>query len=278
MSSEIPIYQVDAFTNRPFAGNPAAVCPLSRWLPDAVMQAIAAENNLSETAFFVPDSDEFHLRWFTPTTEVDLCGHATLASAFVVMTQLEPARSRVVFASRSGPLTVTRDGDRFVMDFPSRPPRPVPPSAGVADGLADGLADALAAALGATPVAVLMARDLMAVFDDADVVRRLRPDNAGIAALDAYAVIATAPGTGADADVDFVSRFFAPRGGIPEDPVTGSAHCTLTPYWAARLVRDKLTARQLSARGGLLACELRGDRVDIAGNAVLVMHGALLLP
>jgi PhzF family phenazine biosynthesis protein len=267
MTFETPLFQVDAFTTRMFAGNPAAVCPLTTWLPDALMQAIAAENNLAETAFFVPQGNDFGLRWFTPTTEVDLCGHATLASAFVLMTELEPARTRVVFATRSGPLTVTRAGALFEMDFPSRPPAPTSRSM-----------PALVEALGATPSLILEAQSLVAVFDRAAVVRGLRPNIAAIAALDTHAVIVTAPGTDSDADVDFVSRFFAPGAGVPEDPVTGSAHCTLTPYWAARLGRVDLRARQVSARGGELACGLRGERVLLAGHAVMVIRGTLSLP
>lgn len=264
--SSLPLYQVDAFTRRRFAGNPAAVCPLEAWLPDTVLQAIAAENNLSETAFFVRrGGDAFDLRWFTPAVEVDLCGHATLASGFVLMTALEPARDRAVFHTRSGPLTVTRDGARFAMDFPSRPPAPVEPPA------------TLAAALGARPSAVFKARDFVALFDDAAQVRALAPDFAALAQLDAFAVIATAPGTGADADVDFVSRFFAPAQGVPEDPVTGSSHCSLTPLWAGRLGRTQLRARQVSARGGELDCRLDGDRVHLAGEAVLVLTGTLHL-
>jgi PhzF family phenazine biosynthesis protein len=268
MATQIPFYQVDAFTSRAFGGNPAAVCPLRAWLPDEVMQAIAAENNLSETAFFAPDAsgEGFDLRWFTPVAEVDLCGHATLASAFVLMTELEPARTSVTFATRSGKLPVVREGQLLSMNFPARPPRAIAPPAGFIE------------ALGAQPTAVVMARDLMAVFDDAETVRRLRPDIAKIAALDAYAVSVSAPGTGADAGADFVSRFFAPRAGIPEDPVTGSAHCSLIPYWAGRLGRTRLKARQVSARGGDLTCTLRDERVDIAGEAVLTIKGAFLVP
>lgn len=267
---EIPLYQVDAFTTRPFAGNPAAVCPLAAWLPDPLMQAIANENNLSETAFFVPEGDRFGLRWFTPTAEVDLCGHATLASAHVLMTVLEPARTRVAFATRSGVLTVERAGDRLEMDFPSRPPQPLP--AGAA-----GI-EALAAALGARPTTVLAGPAVLAAFDDAEIVRRLRPDMMAIAALDWRSVVVTAPGTGLDADVDFVSRYFAPRVGVPEDPVTGSSHCTLAPHWGARLGKSTLRARQVSARGGELTCTLRGDRVGLAGHAVLVIQGTMRLP
>ena len=267
MTREIPLFQVDAFTTHAFAGNPAAVCPLHAWLPDALMQSIAAENNLAETAFFVPEGDGFRLRWFTPTTEVELCGHATLASAFVLMTELEPARTHAVFFTRSGPLTVTRVGALFEMDFPSRSPAPTSePMTAVAE------------ALGATPSLILEAASLMAVFDHAAVVRTLRPNIAAIAGLDTHAVIVTAPGDGTDADVDFVSRYFAPKFGVPEDPVTGSAHCTLTPYWAGRLGRSDLRARQVSARGGELACGWRGARVSLAGHAVMVIRGTISLP
>ena len=267
MPLEIPLFQVDAFTDRPFAGNPAAVCPLRAWLPERSMQAIAAENNLSETAFFVPEGDGFRLRWFTPTVEIDLCGHATLASAHVIMAVLEPGRTRVEFTTRSGKLIVDRAGDVLTMDFPALPPTPT-----------DGSSRALAAALGATPTAVLATRSLVAVFDDAESVRRLRPDLTAVAALGCRGVIVTAPGSGVDGDVDFVSRFFAPAQGVNEDPVTGSAHCTLTPYWAARLGKPKLRARQVSARGGEITCTSRGDRVDLAGRAVLVIEGVLRLP
>lgn len=268
MPSEIPLYQVDAFSSRAFGGNPAAVCPLASWLPDDVMQAIAAENNLSETAFFVPASagDGFDLRWFTPAMEVDLCGHATLASAFVLFTELQPNRASVTFATRSGELTVVRDGTRLSLDLPARPPRPVEPPPGLSE------------ALGAKPSAVLLARDLMAVFDDAETVRGLRPDIGRLGTLEAYAVSVSAPGTGADRDVDFVSRFFAPRAGIPEDPVTGSAHCQLVPYWADRLGRTRLRTRQVSARVGELACTLREDRVALAGHAVLTIKGTFRIP
>jgi len=267
MPREIPLFQVDAFTTRAFAGNPAAVCPLEAWLPDPLMQAIAGENNLSETAFFVPEADGFRLRWFTPTHEVDLCGHATLASAFVVFNVLEPARARIAFTTRSGVLTVERAGEHLEMDFPSLPPSPLPaPPA------------AVAAALGAVPVAALEARSLVAVFEDAQAVRQLRPDLGALAALDWPSVMVTAPGDGVDGEADFVSRFFAPGLGVPEDPVTGSAHCTLAPYWGRRLGKSVLRARQVSARGGELICELRGERVRLIGDAVLVLRGTILLP
>jgi PhzF family phenazine biosynthesis protein len=262
----IPIYQLDAFTDRPFGGNPAAVCLLDGWLPDGTLQAIAAENNLSETAYLVPEGEGWEIRWFTPKAEVDLCGHATLASAGVVFRHLAPDADRVAFRSRhSGDLPVTRDGDLLYLDFPSRPPREVP------------VTDALVAALGARPVAAVESRDLYAVFDDAETVRAIVPDLEGIEALNDFAVGVTAPGTGKDADVDFVSRFFAPHHGIPEDPVTGSAHSTLTPYWAARLGKSSMRARQVSARTGELRVELRGERVLIGGRAVEVIQGTLTI-
>ena len=254
--TELAYFHVDAFSARPFAGNPAAVVPLDAWLPDATMQAIAAELNLSETAFVCGD----HLRWFTPAVEVDLCGHATLATAHVL------GRDHVRFTSRSGPLEVHRDGDLLVLDFPSRPPRRFDDAAVTAR---------LAEALGAAPREVLASRDLVAIYDDAAAIRALAPDFGKLAAIDVHGVIATAPG---DGEVDFVSRFFVPQQGIPEDPVTGSAHCTLIPLWSERLGKTRLAARQLSRRGGDLACALRGDRVDIGGHAVLVARGTLVLP
>lgn len=260
----IPLYQIDAFTTgEPFTGNPAAVCPLDAWLPEAVMQAIAAENNLSETAFFVPAGDGYRLRWFTPATEVDLCGHATLASAFVVFGWLAPWRRSVTFhTEKAGPLRVARDGELLALDFPSRPPEPC------------AMPEALIQALGKKPASLLAARDYLAVFDSAAEVAALAPDFAAVAALDKFAVIVTAPGTGG---VDFVSRFFAPARGVDEDPVTGSAHCTLIPYWAERLGRSRLEARQLSRRGGALSCGLRDDRVTIAGRAALYLTGTIAI-
>jgi len=256
---QIPLYQVDAFTSRVFGGNPAAVCPLDDWLDDAVLQAIALENNLSETAFFTGSGDRRKLRWFTPACEVDLCGHATLASAFVIMQLLEKGRREIRFETRSGELSVMSDGRLYTLDFPSRPPQPLNPP------------PALAAALGATPQAVLAARDVLAVFGSEGEVKALEPDMAAVAKLDTFAVIVTAPGN----DVDFVSRFFAPAKGVPEDPVTGSAHCTLIPYWAQRLGKTRLRARQISKRGGELWCELAGDRVKISGEAALFAEGKL---
>ncbi len=258
----VPIYQVDAFTRKAFGGNPAAVCPLERWLDDGTLQRVAAENNLSETAFFVGARGRYDLRWFTPGMEVDLCGHATLASAHVLFTMLEPDLQEITFTTRSGLLTVRREGERLSMDFPSRPGTPQEASEALIEGL------------GAEPEAVLLARDTMAVLRSEEAVRGLTPRMDALSRVDSLGIIATAPGEGAD----FVSRFFAPRAGVPEDPVTGSAHCTLVPYWAERLGRSILRALQVSPRGGELFCELRGDRVIIAGHAVTCLEGTLILP
>ena len=258
----IPYYQVDAFTDRLFTGNPAGVCLLLDWLPDATLQAIAAENNLAETAFVVPRNGYFDLRWFTPNLEMDLCGHATLAPAHVIFHHLGCRDSIVRFQTRSGLLTVTREQDLLTLDFPARPASPCPAPAD------------LVAGLGATPVATAKARDYLAVFNNEETVRKLKPDMAALLRLDCLGIIATAPGE----QCDFVSRFFAPRAGVPEDPVTGSAHCTLIPYWAERLGRTKLHARQVSPRGGELFCELRGERVGMAGRAVTYSTGFLQVP
>ncbi|WP_245913742.1 PhzF family phenazine biosynthesis protein [Nannocystis exedens] len=266
--TEIACFHVDAFTDRRFAGNPAAVCPLRAWLPDATMQQIAAENALPETAFYVPrpGTDDFDLRWFTPEVEVDLCGHATLAAAFVHSRLRAGAPSRLRFWTLSGPLEVAREGDDFTLDLPSRPPVP------------GDMSEALVAALGRRPAEVLVARDLVAVFHQAAEVRALQPDLTALSRLPGvFAVSATAPGGEPDADVDFVSRFFAPAQGIPEDPVTGSAHCTLAPLWGARLGKSTLRARQVSRRGGELRCELAGERVLLTGRAVLVKSGTFYL-
>jgi PhzF family phenazine biosynthesis protein len=259
-----PIYQVDAFALTPFEGNPAAVCPLEAWLPDATMQAIAAENNLPETAFFVPgEGGGYQLRWFTPAVEVDLCGHATLASAFVLLTMLRPDAESIAFSSASGPLTVRRgEGERLVLDFPSKPPDPCDPCEG------------LIAAMGRRPAEVLGASNYLLVYETQAQVAALKPTMAGLLDIDRDGVIATAPGD----THDFVSRYFFPAGGIDEDPVTGSAHCTLMPYWAKRLGRDALHARQISARGGELWCRLVGDRVEIAGHCVPYMRGEIEIP
>jgi PhzF family phenazine biosynthesis protein len=263
---KLQIYQIDAFTSRVFSGNPAAVVPLPEWPEDLLLQAIAAENNVSETAFFVRELDgeaDFQLRWFTPAMEVDLCGHATLASAFVIIEHLEFSGRTVRFGTASGPVAVNREEELLVLDFPARP------------GESVVVSEELSAALGAMPEEVHMARDIMAVYPSEDVVRELAPDLARIAGLDALGVIVTAPGTAHD--VDFVSRFFAPRAGIDEDPVTGSAHCTLVPYWAARLGTMSLHARQISKRGGELFCryDSADGRVGIGGRAVGYLTGTI---
>jgi len=254
-----PLYQLDAFTTRRFAGNPAAVIVLPGFPEDALMQAIAAENNLAETAFLVPDGDDYRLRWFTPAVEVPLCGHATLASAAVVMERLQPARRKVVFHSASGPLTVTKAGAGYVMNFPARFSEPVPAPPGLAD------------ALNVIPVAVFANEfNYMVVLESADAVRGLAPDMAAIARLDRGGVVVTAPG---DEAWDFVSRYFAPAKGIPEDPVTGGAHCMLTPYWTGRLGKAGLRAYQASPRGGQIVCRLLGDRVEMEGACVFYLEG-----
>jgi PhzF family phenazine biosynthesis protein len=257
----IPIYQVDAFSSSVFSGNPAAVCPLSEWLPSETLQAIAAENNLAETAFFVRDNGRFALKWFTPVCEVDLCGHATLASAHVLFHELNEPGDTIRFETKSGELTVRRAGDHLALDFPSRPPGPteVHPD--------------LLRALGGKPLEVLAARDYMVRYASQAELAALRPDFGLLAGVDKFAVIATAPGD----ECDFVSRFFAPAKGIPEDPVTGSAHCTLIPYWAKQLDKTELKARQISKRGGELFCKLNGDRVKISGHAVLFLRGEIIV-
>ena len=254
----LPMFQVDAFTSHAFGGNPAAVMPLREWLPDATLQAIAAENNLAETAFFVAESGDYRLRWFTPTVEVDLCGHATLASGEIVLNHLQKQRDKVAFHTRSGVLTVSRDGNRLVMDFPTRPNEPAPASE----------VPAVAKALGAEVKDLRRGFLYLAVLENETVIRDLVPDMAAIQALP-LGVIVTARG----AKADFVSRVFLPKIGIPEDPVTGGAHCLLTPYWSAELGRTTLFARQVSARGGELWLTLAGDRVKIAGEAVLTITG-----
>jgi PhzF family phenazine biosynthesis protein len=258
-----PIFKLDAFTTRRFAGNPAAVMPMNSFLGDATLQAIAAENNLAETAFLVPEGGEYRLRWFTPTTEVPLCGHATLASATVVMERLEPARSKVVFHSASGPLGVSRASAGYVMKFPIRTAAPVPPPPGLAE------------ALDVVPVEVLAdAFNYTALLQSAQAVRELSPDIAGIARLDRSGLIVTAPG---DGGYDFVSRYFAPAKGIPEDPVTGSAHCMLAPYWAKRLNKKEFRAFQASRRGGEVICRLTDSGVELEGSCVFYLEGEVHL-
>lgn len=256
---QVPIYQVDAFASRRFSGNPAAVMLLESFPDDSALQSIAAENNLAETAFVVPDGADFRLRWFTPTVEVPLCGHATLASAAVVMERLSPGRQRVVFHSLSGPLGVERTTNGYVMNFPARLSEPVeaPPL--------------LIDALGQRPVEVVADRfNYLVLLESAAVVRSLAPDIAAIARLDRSGVIVTAPG---DQGYDFVSRYFAPAKGIPEDPVTGGAHCALAAYWGGRLGKTSFRAFQASARGGEILCRLVGDRVELEGRCVFYLEG-----
>jgi len=255
----IPYYEVHSFTDRVFGGNPAGVCPLEEWLDGSLMQRIAAENNLSETAFFIPAGDHYDLRWFTPTVEVDLCGHATLASAYVLFDHLGHENDVVKFHTQSGELVVWKDGKNLVMDFPSRPGDPI------------DAPDHLVSGLGHRPEEIFGSRDLLAVFVSEREIEELKPDFSQLEKIDCTGIIVTAPGD----DVDFVSRFFAPRAGIPEDPVTGSAHSTLIPYWAERLGKNQLVARQVSARGGELWCKQVGDRVHIAGRAALYLRGFL---
>lgn len=258
-----PIYQLDAFTTRRFAGNPAAVVVLDRFLDDALLQAVAAENNLAETAFLVASEGRYRLRWFTPLVEVPLCGHATLAAAAVVVERLEPGRDSVVFDTASGPLTVDREGSAYRMDLPARQVHevPVPP--------------ALSAALGVVPVETATdGNNYLALLAGADDVRSLDPDIGAIARLDRTGVIVTAVGDGTH---DFVSRYFAPAKGIPEDPVTGGAHCALVPFWAARTGKDTFFAYQASRRGGELVCRLVGDRVHLQGSCAFYLDGHLEL-
>lgn len=259
---KLPYYEVSAFTATAFGGNPAGVCPLEAWLPDSVLQGIAANNNLAETAFTVPRGSDFDLRWFTPTVEMDLCGHATLAAASVLFNERGLAGGEVRFHSRSGVLTVTRSGDMLTLDFPSRPPRP------------SDVPDALIRGLGATPNEAFKTRDYLAVYSTEDEVRALEPDFATLKTLDCLGIIVTAPGK----DCDFVSRFFAPGAGVDEDPVTGSAHCTLIPFWASRLAKTKMLARQVSTRGGELLCELAGARVRIGGRVAPYLRGEIQIP
>ena len=258
----IPIYQADAFTDQLFGGNPAAICPLSKWLPDELMQQIAKENNLAETAFFVKTAKGFTLRWFTPEYEIDLCGHATLASAHILFTELAYNGDTIHFETvKAGVLTVKKDGDKYTMDFPSRPPIPIE----IPNGLTE--------ALGKQPLSILRSRDYFVVYETEDDILNITPDFFALSKMDTVGVIVTAPGK----EVDFVSRFFAPGAGIPEDPVTGSAHCNLIPYWAKKLGKDKLHAYQLSARKGELWCELKGDRVLMSGKAITYLKGEIFI-
>jgi len=257
----LPIYQLDAFADRLFKGNPAAVIPVEAFLPDCTLQAIAAENNLSETAYLVKDGNEYQLRWFTPACEVPLCGHATLASAAVVLDRLEPGRKEVGFQTASGLLTVKRAGAGFMMDFPASLVERVEVPAEMKD------------ALGAQPLEVWRNdRFSLVLLAEAMQVRALTPRMAAVVALDPHGVIVTAAG---DEGFDFVSRFFAPAMGVDEDPVTGSAHCVLAPYWAARLGKVAFRAHQASRRGGDVTCRINGDRVELEGQCVFYMEGTV---
>jgi PhzF family phenazine biosynthesis protein len=256
---DIRFYHIDAFADRVFAGNPAGVCFLDGWTEDSILQAIAAENSVPETAFLVQAGDHYELRWFTPKVEIDLCGHGTLASAFAVFEYVKHEASRVDFQTKSGRLTVERQGDLLMMDFPTRRPEPCQAPAHINK------------IMGILPSQTLRARDLLVVYESEDDIRRLEPDLDMVAALDCFGVIAAAPGKKSD----FVSRFFAPGAGIPEDPVTGSAHCTLIPYWSERLGKKELHTFQLSKRGGELFCVDRGERVSIGGRAVAYLSGTI---
>ncbi|UEG54614.1 PhzF family phenazine biosynthesis protein [Mucilaginibacter daejeonensis] len=259
----ISIYQADAFTDQLFGGNPAAVCPLTEWLPDTLMQKIAAENNLAETAFFVKTDQGYHLRWFTPEYEIDLCGHATLASAHILFTELNYKEQEIHFSTeKAGTLVISREGDRYTLDFPSRPANP----AELPEGLFEALGDQ-------RPIDVLRGRDYMLVYGSEDDITTMKPDFMALAKVDTVGVIVTAPGDQAD----FVSRFFAPSAGIAEDPVTGSAHCNLIPYWADKLGKTELHAYQVSARRGELWCQLKGDRVLMSGKAVTYLKGDIYI-
>lgn len=260
----IRCWQVDAFTNRPFAGNPAAVCWLETEADPEWMQSVAAEMNLSETAFVRRVDDEFELRWFTPTVEVDLCGHATLATAHALwFARLVSVDQALRFRTRSGVLTCVREGEFIELNFPSTPPTEV------------AIPETLSKVLGASPVYVGQSRfDYLAVFESAQIVRSLKPDFRALEAFPVRGVIVSAPAD--EPEFDFVSRFFAPNVGVDEDPVCGSAHCCLTPYWAARLKKHQLMANQVSARGGVLRLRLDGDRVRLGGQAVTVWQGELL--
>jgi PhzF family phenazine biosynthesis protein len=263
----IPIYQVDAFTSHLFKGNPAAVCPLEKWLPDQTLLNIAAENNLSETAFFIPRGNDYELRWFTPMAEIDLCGHATLASAHILFHHLHYTDDQITFYTRkAGALYVSHKNGWLTLDFPARPVQPCAPPVGAVEALG-----------GPAPKECGLARDFMFVYESEEIIRSLRPDFRKLRDVrkdgqQRWAIV-TAPGT----DCDFVSRFFCAGDGLDEDPVTGSAHCTLVPYWAEKLGKNRLLARQISARGGELHCELKGDRVFMAGQAITYMQGNIFV-
>ncbi len=261
---KIPFFIVDAFADREFSGNPAGVCVLPHWLPTDAMQAIANENAVAATAFVVPDRGGYGLRWFTPLVEEEMCGHATMGAAWVVLNRLEPGRRSVTFASPAGRLDVVRDGDCYALDLPARPPHPCAVPAGLAE------------ALGAKPREVLRAAYFIAVFETAGEIAALTPDFAAIARLETPGLIVTAPGS--DIGCDIATRYFAPAKGVPEDHVTGSAHAQIVPFWAERLGRNTLDARQLSKRGGRMLCTWRGDRVTLSAPARLYLSGGIELP
>lgn len=261
---ELSLYQIDAFADQIFHGNPAAVCPLNTWLPDTILQAIAMENNLSETAFIVGKNDDYEIRWFTPSEEVDLCGHATLASAYVVFRWLQPWNHKITFHSQSGPLLVQRnqENDEMTLDFPAR-------QVTVCD-----IPEKLVQGLGITPRHVLKGAAYVVVLESERQIRSLKPDLRLLGEQGFEKIIVTAPGD----KVDFVSRYFKPNSIITEDSVTGSAHCVLMPYWSRRVNKNKLSARQVSKRGGNIICELKNDRVYLTGKAVPYLQGTITIP
>jgi len=257
----IKLFQIDAFARKVFEGNPAAVCPLEHWLDDSLLKSIAMENNLSETAFFVPSKKGFQLRWFTPTTEVDLCGHATLAAGFVIFDILKISNSSILFETRSGDLFVERRDKMLVLNFPAKVSKKCE------------IPDPLVHCLGKKPLEVFVADDYIAVFETEDDILKLLPDFSSMMTLPLGGILATAKGS----ETDFVSRCFFPKLGVPEDPVTGAAHCELTPLWHEKLGKNPLSARQLSKRKGDLICEMKKDRVLLAGQAVKFMEGEIML-
>ena len=256
---KIPLYQIDAFASKLFEGNPAAVCPLDKWLPDEIMQSIAAENNLSETAFFVPRGNGFHIRWFTPASEVDLCGHATLAAAYILFNTRGYKKDKIEFDSKSGTLTVTKDNEWLVMDFPAQPP------------VSCDIPEEIIKAFNIEPIECLKSEDFIVVFEREIDIESAHPDFGQLIKLDLRGVIITAKSS----RYDFVARFFAPKYGIPEDPVTGSAYTQLAPYWVSKIGSKRFSAKQMSSRGGELTCELVGDRVLISGRAVKYLEGTI---
>lgn len=260
---QVPIYQVDAFAEKVFEGNPAAVCPLDSWLSDSQMQAIAAENNLAETAFFVQTTEGYDLRWFTPKFEIDLCGHATLASAHVIFEHLNYGADEILFHTKSGPLGVKKQGHLLEMDFPSRPPQAIPTD------------DLIEYAVGEKPLFVGKSRDILVEVQSQEIVSNLKVNMDFICKLDCVGVIVTARSS--EDGVDFVSRFFAPKAGVPEDPVTGSAHSTLIPYWGQKLGKNDMLAKQISPRGGKLWTKWNGDRVSISGKALTYLKGEIFV-